>query len=160
MDAAMSLQPWQTPEIQDWTQILLDSYEQCLGRSLIPRSGDRLQEAEALFKVPFVVVSHNGAADPLLNYGNQTALDLWELEWSQFCGLPSRLTAEPDERETRSQMLSDALAKGYIDNYSGVRVSSQGRRFRIDRAIIWTLRQPDGQACGQAATFTDWYFLD
>ena len=156
----MSLQPWQTPEIQQWTQILLNSYEQCLGRSLLRRSGDPVQDAERVFRAPFVVVSHNGATDPLLNYGNQTALDLWELSWDQFCGLPSRLTAEPDQREVRSQMLAEAKERGYIDNYSGVRISSQGRRFRIDRALIWTLTDAQGQPCGQAATFNLWHFLD
>lgn len=54
-----------------------------------------LQLAEAAYKGNFVLVSHNTDPDPLFIYANRTAQELWELPWDQFCGMPSRKSAEP-----------------------------------------------------------------
>lgn len=40
--------------------------------------------ARRLFEAPFVVVSHNAAADPILTYGNRAALPLWETNWESL----------------------------------------------------------------------------
>jgi len=48
---------------------------------------------------------------------------------------------------------------GFIDDYSGVRISKSGRRFRILRATVWNLIKEGGEPCGQAATFDRWEFL-
>jgi hypothetical protein len=53
-------------------------------------------------------------------------------------------------------MLQQATLHGYINNYSGVRISSNGKKFKIDRAIIWNLADSTGNYCGQAATFANW----
>jgi hypothetical protein len=71
----MSQKIWLQPDIIDWTQILLDNFERLLGYQLIAREGDSKIQAETLFKANFVVASHGIEADPILNYGNQTALD-------------------------------------------------------------------------------------
>jgi hypothetical protein len=34
-----------------------------------------------------------------------------------------------------------------------------GRRFRIEGARLWTLRNEAGDACGQAACFESWWWL-
>ena len=155
----MSLPIWQQPEIIRWSQILTTNYQRLLERELI--SADTTEElAKALFQAPFVVVSHNNQADPILNYGNQTALDLWSLSWQELNQTPSRLTAEPVNRSTRAQMLKQAAKRGYIDDYQGIRISSTGKRFAIARAIIWNLEDESGIKCGQAATFADWQWLE
>ncbi len=147
---------WQQPNIINWTQILLDSFRDLLGYELISRQEASLEQAQILFFADFVVVSHGTQSDPILNYGNQTALKLWELDWDAFTNTPSRLTAEPVDRETRKQMLQQAAQQGYIDNYSGVRISSKGNKFSIERAIVWKLADATGHYCGQAATFEHW----
>ena len=50
-------------------------------------------------------------------------------------------------------MLASITERGFIDDYSGIRISTKGRRFYIDQAVIWTLRNADGHTVGQAATF-------
>jgi len=50
-------------------------------------------------------------------------------------------------------------ARGFIDDYSGVRISKTGRRFKIFRATVWNLLNEDSQPCGQAAMFGAWEFL-
>jgi hypothetical protein len=83
-------------------------------------------------------------------------LDLWEVTWEQFTATPSRLTAEPDSRPERERMLAQARKQGYYDGYTGVRISSTGRRFMVEQAVIWTVVDLAGSPVGQAATFSLW----
>ena len=140
----------------EWSQRLLDSYRHWVGNDLIERMSDAHEQARTLFEAPVVVVSHGVEPDPILNYGNQTALALWELSWDQFIKTPSRLTAEPDDRAERERMLTQARAKGYYDGYRGVRISSTGKRFFVEQALIWTVIDLAGRPIGQAATFSRW----
>lgn len=140
----------------EWSQLLLDSYHHWTGKDLIDRTPTALQQARMLFEASFVVVSHGVEPDPILSYGNQTALYLWELSWVQFIKTPSRLTAEADDRAERARMLERAALNGYFDGYQGVRISSTGRRFLVEGALIWNVIDPAGSPIGQAATFSRW----
>jgi hypothetical protein len=46
-----------------------------------------------------------------------------------------------------------------MGGYGGIRVDRDGRRFRIEGARLWTLRDGQGRACGQAASFSNWWWL-
>jgi hypothetical protein len=150
---------WMDSEGIRHAQILLNSFRQFLGRELFDRSGDPTDEATRLFDAPFVVVSHGTQADPILNYGNRTALKLWETDLATLTTMPSRLTAEPMHRDERAEMMARAARDGYVDDYRGVRITLTGRRFLIDRAIVWNLVDEHGNAAGQAATFSEWKWL-
>ncbi|MDH5738753.1 MAG: MEKHLA domain-containing protein [Nitrospira sp.] len=156
----MSPTQWNQPHIIQWSQRLLDSYCHWTGLELIERTGDTTQQARVLFEASFVIVSHGVEPDPILNYGNQTALDLWELPWDQFIKTPSRLTAEPDDRDERGRMLERARRNGYFDGYRGVRISSTGRRFLVEQALIWTVIDLAGRPIGQSATFSQWSMVE
>ena len=151
--------PWLDLDWQRQIQRLLNSYARCVGTELIDRSGTTEEQAQRLFEVPFVVVSHGTQTDPILNSANATALRLWEMPLDQFLQTPSRLTAEPVHRDERERMLEQTRRKGYIDDYQGIRISSTGRRFRIDRATVWNVVDEQGQPAGQAATFSEWVFI-
>ena len=150
---------WEKPWVQDWTQYVLDSYIRLVKQTLIIREGTLQEQAERLFNCTFVVASHGLQDDPILNYGNQAALDLWEMDWEQFTQTPSRLTAEPVNREERARMLEQAQTHGYISDYRGIRISRSGKRFLVERATVWTIQKPDGTPLGQAAAFSDWTYL-
>lgn len=139
-----------------WSQLLLDSFRHWTGRDLLIRTGAPDVQAQALFAASFVVVSHGTEADPLLNYGNQQALDLWELSWAQLTSTPSRLTAEPMNRDERARMLATAEKQGYYSGYRGIRISSTGKRFLVEDAIVWNVVDGQGIRVGQAATFARW----
>ena len=139
-----------------WSQWLLDSFRRWTGRDLLIRTGTPDAQAQALFAAPFVVVSHGIEADPLLNYGNQQALDLWELSWAQLTSTPSRLTAEPMNRDERARMLAVAEKQGYYSGYRGIRISSTGKRFLVEDATVWNVVDGQGIRVGQAATFAHW----
>jgi len=138
-------------------RLLIDSYRRATGRELLdPRQPDPRQAAEALFRAPFVLLSHGTEADPVLNYGNENALALWEMTWEEFTGTPSRLTAEPVERSQREKLLADAKEQGYSDGYYGIRISKSGRRFEIRDVTLWSVTDENGNYRGQAAVFADW----
>ena len=154
------MQPWQELNWIEQTQILLNSYRRFLGEELILREGSNEDHSRALFDAPFVVVSHGTQDDPILNYGNQASLDLWEMELEVLLKTPSRLTAEPVHRDERARLLERTSRDGFVDDYRGIRIASTGRRFLIEKAIVWNLVNDDGDRVGQAATFSDWVFLD
>jgi len=131
-------------------RLLLSSFRRFVGRALVEDGPDA---AERLLKADFVVVSHGTEADPILNYGNLAALRLWETDWESLTAMPSRKTAEPIHREARADLLARAAEHGFIDDYTGIRISATGRRFRIRNAIIWNLIDEAGAPSGQAATF-------
>ncbi|MBU6431720.1 MAG: MEKHLA domain-containing protein [Nitrospirae bacterium] len=152
-------QMWTNPVVVEWTQRLLSSYRHWTGRELIERIDEPDVQAHRLFQAPFVVVSHGAETDPVLNYGNRMALDLWEMTWDQLVQTPSRLTAEPINRAEREWMLEQAKTRGYLDTYRGVRITSTGRRFLVENALIWNIVDAEGRRVGQAATFSTWTFL-
>lgn len=140
------------------TLCLFRSLKHWTGRDIFPALGDS-QLAKAAFEAPFVLVSHGIEPDPVLNYGNRAALSLWEMSWDELTRTPSRYTAEAPNREERARLLDRVTRHGFIDDYSGVRISKSGRRFRIARATVWNLLALNGLHCGQAAMFDQWEFL-
>ena len=146
-------------EVIRHTQRLLHSFYHWTGSLLLTNDGEQTALSQALFEAPFVVVSHGTETDPILNYGNRQALNLWRMEWEQFTQTPSRLTAEPMERADRDRLLHQAKVNGFINDYQGVRICSTGQRFSIHNVILWNVLDERGACCGQAATFDHWTFL-
>lgn len=133
--------------------LIAESFRTVTGGSLVPADGD---PAEALWTLPAVVVAHGTEADPLFFYGNRAALTLFELPAAGFVGMPSRLSAEPGDRPRRAVLMERVTRDNFVRDYSGVRVSASGRRFRIEGAAVWNLIDPTGALCGQAAVFDRW----
>jgi MEKHLA domain len=174
--------PWQDPIVIQHSQRLIASFQHWTGRSLLmtqtPAAQTPEAQAAALFQAHFVVVSHGVQADPIFNYGNQAALNLWEFDWDTFTQLPSRQSAEPVAQAERDRLLATAKTQGYIRDYQGVRISRLGRRFWIEDVILWDvltatelyaltateLTVPEltvpGQNYGQAAMFANWRYCD
>ena len=150
---------WQSGEVIAHTQLLARSFSKWTGHDLLPGLFNPAGLARNIFHAPFALVSHGTEADPVLNYGNQTALALWEMSWEELTRTPSRLTAEAPNRAERARLLAQVTERGFIDDYSGVRISRTGRRFRIVRAMVWNLVTAAGVPCGQAAMFHEWDFL-
>lgn len=140
-------------------ELLLKSYFRVTGKSLIQDHCDIVALSEKIFHAPFALVSHNTLNDPLFNYGNRTALLLFEMGWREFTSLPSRKSAEAVNRDERERLLNEVREKGFSDNYTGIRISSSGRRFRIEDAVVWNVTDDEGRYQGQAASFSKWQYL-
>ncbi|HYJ15965.1 MAG TPA: MEKHLA domain-containing protein, partial [Candidatus Limnocylindria bacterium] len=144
----------------DHVALLLASLRRLTGRDLVDRQLPMVEQARRIFYAPFAVLSHNCAADPILNYGNRVAMELFELSWQELIRTPSRLTAEPVRRDERERLLDAVRRHGFIDDYCGVRVSQSGRRFYIETATVWNVMDEAGARYGQAATFSAWKHVD
>jgi hypothetical protein len=147
---------WLKNPLLAWIQMLLDSYAHWTQTELIARDGIPLEQAQRLFVAPFVVASHGVEAEPILNYGNALALQLWEMNWEEFTATPSRLTAEPANQTERARMLREATRDGMIRNYQGARISKSGSRFLVEKATVWNVIDHDKNKIGQAVTFDTW----
>lgn len=154
--------PYPSPDngyLLEHVMLLRRSLRMQTGRDLVSAELGDVHAAEQIFKAPFVLLSHNEDVDPLLTYGNLQALQLFKLSWDQLTAMPSRLTAEVPERQERGRLLATVAARGFIDDYSGIRISHSGQRFRIQRATVWNLSDVSGRHRGQAAMFRDWVML-
>lgn len=139
---------------------LTASFRHWTGRALVDSRLPLDAQARELYYAPFVVLSHDTAPDPLLNYANEAALRLFELSWDELIAMPSRLTAQAPDQSERSRLLATVASRGFIDDYSGVRITKSKRCFAIERATVWNLLDESGAPYGQAATFADWRFLE
>lgn len=156
----MNALPWTDPFLLTHSQLLDDSHRRWLGRPVLGGAFTPEALAEALYRAPFVLVSHGTGPDPCFNYANLTAQTLWELDWDHFVGRPSRTSAEAVEWAQRTQALGRASQAGFMSGYSGIRITASGRRFRILDGVIWNLLDEAGIYRGQAATFSRWDFLE
>jgi len=150
---------WKKDSIIAHSAIMARSFRRFTGRDVLPGLFNPLGLSRNLFVAPFVVVSHGTEVDPVLNYGNQAGLNLWEMSWDELTRTPSRLTAEMPEQEERARLLAAVTERGFIDDYSGIRISKSGRRFRIAKATVWNLVTERNEPYGQAAMFDYWEFL-
>ena len=136
----------------DFFAVLTGSYARRLGAPLVPEGADA---GWLYWQAPFAVLAHDGGADPRFTYANRTAQACFGYTWAELIGLPSRLSAEAPERAERQRLLDAVARDGFTGGYCGLRIAKGGRRFWIERAVVWQLDR-DGVTIGQAATFAEW----
>lgn len=144
-----------SPEIQKRSLLLRESYETVCGKPF-PVDLSNRPLAEALYLSSCVIVSHGTEKDPIFNYANRAAQELWGMNWEEFTRMPSRLSAKEDKVEKREAALKEALAKGYISGYEGIRINAEGKEFYIRNVTLWNLIDKNGKQQGQAAMFEEW----
>lgn len=148
----------QSSRYRIWAKAVCASYQSLIGEPM-SQALDAVPAADlplALFDAPFVLLSHGVEADPIFCFGNRLALKLFGYDWEAFTSLPSRLSAEPDLRTVREQLLMQVRQKGFISDYAGVRIAADGRRFEIQQATVWNVFDSIGERIGQAACFSAW----
>jgi hypothetical protein len=134
-------------------ELLTESYARLVGQPLVPPSSD----AGWLYReAPFAVLAHSTEDDPKFIYANKAAQACFEYSWEEFLSLPSRLSAEVQDRAERKKLLEEVARNGFMTGYSGLRVAKSGRRFIIEGGIVWELIDQTGKRHGQAATFRSW----
>jgi PAS domain S-box-containing protein len=136
----------------DFYAVLAGSYARRLGAPLVPPGTDAGWLYDA---APFAVLAHDGGVDPRFVYANRTAQVCFGYGREELIGLPSRLSAEAPEHAERQRLLDAVSRDGFTRGYRGLRITKDGRRFWIERAVVWQLDR-DGVTVGQAATFSEW----
>lgn len=128
------------------------SYDRLTGSPLLAaaEATDGSDLIESMYRAPELLLCHDGGDDPKFNYANHAALAAFELTWSGFIGMPSRLSAAPDDQDERSEMINQATESGYFTGYCGIRVASTGRTFKIVDATLWRVTDTEGTVLGLA----------
>ncbi|HEY9193238.1 MAG TPA: MEKHLA domain-containing protein [Methyloversatilis sp.] len=134
--------------LREHSALLADSFARVTGQRLP-------SDATTLYNAPFALVSHGTEDDPVFNYANLFAQQLFGYAWVEFVTLPSRLSARAPERDERARLLELVTRQGFIGDYSGIRVRRDGTLFRISRATVWNVIDAQGVLRGQAAMFSD-----
>jgi len=136
----------------DFFNLLTGSYLRVVGAPLVPeRAGARW----LYHKAPFGVLAHSAEAEPRFIYANGSALKSFDYSWSDFIGLASKLSAEPDAQEDRQRLLTAVESNNFVRGYRGRRIARSGRKFWIQDVTMWNLIDECGWSGGQAALFWD-----
>lgn len=151
--------PWQKKIVIQQSLRILNSFHHWTGRCLLETKGSPLEIAQQMFEAPLVILSHGTEPDPIFNYGNRMALQMWELTWDELIQMPSRQSAEAMIQQERDRLLEETAAKG-ISNWRGIRISSTGKRFQVENGLIWNVIDENYQPCGQAAVYSDYQFIE
>ena len=139
--------------------ILAKNYQQYFSEPMLASSSEK-DFLQAVWQGEFVVLSHGIEEDPIFNFANLCAQQLFEMDFETITQLPSRKSAGPSTQQERNSLMSQVTTKGCIDDYSGIRVSATGKQFYIERAKVWNLADEAGEYYGQAAMFSDWKVID
>lgn len=129
--------------------LIAKSYQRLTGKMLLEAF-----DPEVMWNAPCAIVAHGTEDDPVFFYGNRLALQQFGMSFAEFTSLPSRLSAEPLEQQARAILLERVTRLGFVDDYSGMRISGNNKRFMIRDATVWNLIDAAGVHHGQAATFT------
>lgn len=146
----------QSPEVSRLAVAMADSYRRLAGHDLVEGS----DIATAVYNSADMLLCHDGSEDPRFVYANQVAQDVFGRPWSEFVGMPSRLSAATDVQAERGKLIAQATESGYVTGYSGIRVSSSGSKFRILDATLWRVTDADGEVLGLACRIPRWEYED
>ena len=96
----------------------------------------------------FPIASHD--TNGFFNYLNKAALSLFKVTKDQVIGRSTTMTAPKSEQKQRNELLNQVNSHGFIDNYKGIRVTSDGELFQIEDATIWNVVDKNSHKMGQA----------
>lgn len=148
-----------TPFLQKHAMIVLESFKQTFGKSLIDyeKSIPPAAVAQSLFHIPSAVLSHdrmevgNGVFENIYTYANRSALLAFERSFAEQTVLPSRKSAAPQSKEQkeRNSLLIECFKQGKLQ-FSAERLSATGKRVLIHDGLLFNLFDERGVYHGQA----------
>lgn len=159
---AASPKPYLSTPVIMQNLLMIESYFRKTGRPLFEEEVEISDVAQLLWDAPFALLAHDTDDDPKFVYANNAALSLFECEWSEIIGTPSRESAAPDKeiQDDRSALLAKALENGFVDGYEGWRKSFKGTPFKVSNTTIFNIESPGGDPMGQAAVLRLWEYED
>ena len=139
--------------------LLRSSLKRCTGLDIVTPDLDARSAAAAIFYAPWALLSHNADHDPRFTYANRTGLRLFGIPPDELAQHHSSETTLPEDRPERERLLARVRHCGFVNDYSGVRVSTTGVRFMVKNAVVWNMLDAQGRYTGQAAMFRCWRYL-
>ena len=144
------------PPDVSFSDLLISSYRKIGGTPLVPYEMSGAAGAEWLYRAPFGLLAQDTSLDARFVYANLAAQRHFGYSWQEFMGMPSRLSAEPQNQDQRQAFMDSVLEQGYVSGYQGRRIAKSGRRFLIQDVTVWNLVDADGILRGQAALIRRW----
>lgn len=129
-------------------EIIQNSYTQLTRKVLPLNSNNNLINAFDQCSLP--IASHDNSSEPLFNYANRAALNLFKMTSKEMIGLPSRASALKVDQDERSFILEQVMKYGFVEHYHGKRVASDKSIVHIQDATIWNLLDREKKYYGQA----------
>ena len=123
----------------DHLKLLEQSLKKVTDKKLIVNNLESQDDAKSIYESSTILLSHGNQAEPVFNYANKSAQKLFEMDWAEFTCLPSKYSAEPVNQSARQRLLDEVSEKGFISNYTGVRIAKSGKRFYIKNALVWNV---------------------
>ena len=127
-------------------ELINSSFEKYANKTLPLK--DSVNLIDSFNECSFPIASHD--LNGFFNYLNKAALSLFKVTLDQVIGKPSTITAPESEQKERDGLLNQVNSHGFIENYKGVRVASDGKLFQIKDATIWNIDDEKSQKIGQA----------
>ena len=155
----MMNEPYNNAETIAWCRYVHDSYKHWLKKTLVEGDLKEKELVKALYEADFMILSHKFGDVPRFVFANLSAQKLWGYSWDEFIGMPSSESVEPEAREEREKLLERANLYGFINDYSGIRIAKDGRRFRIRDVTLWNVLNENEVRVGQAAMFRKFEFV-
>jgi hypothetical protein len=145
--------------LKDYIFLITNSLKKLTSIEIVDSSLSIEEQAKQVFHSDYILLAHNASNDPIFNYANQRALQLFEMSWDEFTNMPSKYSAESDERGKREKFLAEVEEKGYSKDYSGIRISKTGKRFEIKNVILWNVYDSENIRIAQAALFEEYNYM-
>jgi hypothetical protein len=101
----------------------------------------------------FGIMSHGVQADPVFNYANLAALELFKYSINDLCKLPSRYSTLPHLEQDRDNTLKEIAKSDYGYIHDGMRQTSEGRVILTSEILYWVVYDDDGTRIGHAAVY-------
>lgn len=137
----------------DWIRLSSNSLERITGKTLYEtihvETAQQVHENER-----YAVLSHDTAGDPVYNYGNRAAVEVFKWPEDEFYQLPSRYSA-PDGtiRNSRSTDIQDAIDSDLKTIALAIRQTKHGELFQLTDVMLWNVYDDDGHRVGQTAIY-------
>ena len=101
----------------------------------------------------YSLLAHNTDVDPTFIYANHKALDTFGYNQKEILQLKSKFSASEIDREERLLLLQTVHKNGIAMNYTGPRITKDGRSFYIYHGIVWNVQNEENLNIAQAALF-------
>ncbi|MBO9703601.1 MAG: MEKHLA domain-containing protein [Sporocytophaga sp.] len=150
---------WMNPDTVKHCKLIAKNYKFWTGKELFEEKLHESELSEKMYNAPFVILSHGTQADPIYNYVNLKAQELWEYTWDEMIKLPSRRSAGTNETAQRLELIKEGQEKGITFTEKALRESCSGKKFYIKNVVLFNLLGEGGEYEGQCAIYNDWEFV-
>jgi hypothetical protein len=153
------MEVWMKADVIKHCKLIEKNYKFWTGKELFEAKLTESELSEKMYHAPFVVLSHGTQADPIYNYVNLKAQELWEFTWDEMIKLPSRRSAGTNETAERLELIREGQEKGITFTEKALRESRSGKKFYIKNVVLFNLLGEGGEYAGQCAIYNDWEFV-